>query len=133
MKLTLFFLKLRVFVSKKIKLIFFKRNFSAIWYYLCCLGSWKGKSLTSRWSIATFDRTDGHIGNEISQVVVNCLQSRILVNARKSELANWNCEWVIPIKYGKIMILPYFRVLSKTSARRLGKTRNANVSHLYQA
>lgn len=47
-----------------------------------------GKGLPSRQSIAMFDRTYGHIGTEISQVVLNYQQSRILVNARKSELAN---------------------------------------------
>lgn len=31
------------------------------------------------------------------------------------------------------MMLPYYKVLSKFSARRLGKTKNANVSHLKQA
>jgi len=39
-----------------------------------------------------FERTNGHIGNEMFQVVINYQQSRILVNARKSELANWNQE-----------------------------------------
>jgi len=47
-----------------------------------------GKGLPSRQSIAMLDRADGHIGNEISQVVLYYQQSRILVNARKSELAN---------------------------------------------
>jgi len=37
-----------------------------------------------------FERTNGHIGNEMPQVVFYYQQSRILVNARKSELANWN-------------------------------------------
>jgi len=31
-----------------------------------------------------FERTDGHIGNEISQVVLYYQQSRILVNAFKN-------------------------------------------------
>jgi hypothetical protein len=44
------------------------------------------KSLPSlRW-IAMFVRTYGHTGNEITRQI--CQQSRILVNARKSELAN---------------------------------------------
>jgi hypothetical protein len=47
-----------------------------------------GKGLPSRQSIAMLDRAYGHIGTEISQVVLNYQQSRILVNARKSELAN---------------------------------------------
>jgi len=37
-------------------------------WFILFNGSWKGKSLTSRWSIATFDRTNGHIGNEMPQV-----------------------------------------------------------------
>jgi len=37
-----------------------------------------------------FDRANDHIGNEMYQVVFYYQQSRILVNARKSELANWN-------------------------------------------
>jgi len=37
-----------------------------------------------------FDRADGHIGYEKPQVEFIYQQSRILVNARKSELANWN-------------------------------------------
>ena len=60
------------------------------------LGSWKGRSLPSRRSIVKFDRTDDHIGNEISQVALSYQQSRILVNARKSELANWN-QWCVII------------------------------------
>ena len=52
------------------------------------LGSWKGRSLPSQRSIVMFDRTNDHIGIEISQVAFCYQQSRILVNARKSELAN---------------------------------------------
>jgi len=51
-------------------------------------GSWWGKGLPSLRSIAKFERTSGHIGNEKPQVEFIYLQSRILVNARKSELAN---------------------------------------------
>jgi hypothetical protein len=52
-----------------------KKKFSAIRFYLFCLGSRKSKSLSSRRSKAKFDRTDGHIGNEIS-LVVNTISSR---------------------------------------------------------
>jgi hypothetical protein len=48
----------------------------------------RGNGLPSLRSKAKFDRTYGHIGSEIPQVIINYLQSRILVNARKSELAN---------------------------------------------
>ena len=47
-----------------------KRNFSVIRFDLNRLGSWKSKSLPSQRSIAKLDRANGHIGNEISQVVV---------------------------------------------------------------
>ena len=45
-----------------------QRNFSAIGFYLFCLGSWWGKGLPSRQSIAKLDRADGHIGSEMPQV-----------------------------------------------------------------
>jgi len=51
-------------------------------------GSWQDKSLPSLRSIAKFERRDGHIGEEIAPNPIGDLQSRILVNARKSELAN---------------------------------------------
>jgi len=51
-------------------------------------GSWWGKSLPSLRSIVTLERASGHIGSEKPQVEVFYQQSRILVNARKSELAN---------------------------------------------
>jgi len=80
-----------------------------------------------------FDRSNGHIGNEISQVEQLYQQSRILVNARKSELANWNheCDICDNVKenYDTTLLL----VLSKTGARRLGNARDASVSHLNQA
>nr|YP_007374945.1 hypothetical protein Pra_mt0317 [Phlebia radiata]CCF07385.1 hypothetical protein Pra_mt0317 [Phlebia radiata] len=51
-------------------------------------------------SLAKLERAAGHIGSEILQVVTFFIlirsgyyqQSRILVNARKSELANWNLK-----------------------------------------
>lgn len=45
-----------------------ERNFSAMEFDLIRLGSWQGKGLPSRQSIAKFVRTYGHIGSEISQV-----------------------------------------------------------------
>lgn len=54
----------------------------------CLKGSWQGKSLTSLRSIAIFEGRSGHIGNENPQIAFRNLQSRILVNALKSELAN---------------------------------------------
>jgi hypothetical protein len=81
-----------------------------------------------------FERTDGHIGNEMSQVIYNYQQSRILVNARKSELANWNHKQtkkcLIYDKVRKNNDITLLLVLSKAGARRLGKARNANVNHL---
>jgi len=72
-----------------IKLNYYERNFSTIRVDLFCLtGSWKGKSLTSLRSIAIFEGRSGHIGNENPQIAFRNLQSRILVNAQKSELAN---------------------------------------------
>jgi hypothetical protein len=47
-----------------------------------------GNGLPSRRSEAKFERTNSHIGNEMSLVDLLYQQSRILVNARKSELAN---------------------------------------------
>jgi len=52
------------------KLFFTERIVSAVGIVLTSLGSWEGKSLPSRWSKAKFERTNGHIGNEISQVVL---------------------------------------------------------------
>ena len=80
-----------------------------------------------------FDRTYDHIGNEISQVAFCYQQSRILVNARKSELANWNhisdlCDVVRENNDITLLI-----VSSKTGARRLGKARDTNVNHIKQA
>lgn len=46
-----------------------KRKYSTIGVDLIRLGSWKGNGLTSQRSIARFDRSYGHIGNEIPQVV----------------------------------------------------------------
>lgn len=55
----------------------------------------KGNGLPSLRSKAKLDRANGHIGREIPQVVMYYQQSRILVNARKSELANWIHKCVI--------------------------------------
>jgi len=79
------------------------------------------------------DRANGHIGNEISQVVFHYQQSRILVNARKSELANWNHLCVTSDKVRENNDITLLLVSSKAGARRLGKARDANVNHLYQA
>lgn len=92
-----------------------------------------GKGLPSRQSIAMLDRAYGHIGTEISQVVLNYQQSRILVNARKSELANWNHKCVICDKVRENYDIILLLVLSKAGARRLGKARGANVSRPNQA
>jgi len=69
----------------------------------------------------------------MSLVVFYYQQSRILVNARKSELANWNhicviCD-VVRENHDTTLLL----VSSKTGARRLGKARDANVSRPNQA
>ena len=80
------------------------------------------------------DRADGHIGNEISQVVfIHYQQSRILVNARKSELANWNHLCVTCDNVRENNDITLLLVSSKAGARRLGKARDANVSRLNQA
>jgi len=79
------------------------------------------------------DRANGHIGTEISQVVLHYQQSRILVNARKSELANWNHLCVISDNVRENNDIILLLVLSKTGARRLGKARDANVIRLNQA
>ena len=80
------------------------------------------------------DRADGHIGNEISQVVfIHYQQSRILVNARKSELANWNHLCVTCDNVRENNDITLLLVSSKTGARRLGKARDTNVSHHKQA
>jgi hypothetical protein len=97
------------------------------------LGSWKGRSLPSRRSIVMFDRTNDHIGNEISQVAYCYQQSRILVNARKSELANWNPWCVIEDKVRENNDITLLLVSSKARARRLGNARDTNVNRLDQA
>ena len=83
------------------------------------------------------DRADGHIGNEISQVVyTHYQQSRILVNARKSELANWNHKYMICVTWDNVRDnndITLLLVSSKAGARRLGKARDANVSLINQA
>lgn len=60
-------------------------------------------------------------------------QSRILVNARKSELANWIHKCVIYDKVRENNDIILLLVSSKTGARRLGKARDANVSRHNQA
>ena len=92
-----------------------------------------GKGLPSLQSIAMLDRADGHIGTEISQVVLYYQQSRILVNARKSELANWNHTCVKCDNVREDNDITLLLVLSKSGARRLGKARDANVSRPNQA
>ena len=80
------------------------------------------------------DRADGHIGNEISQVVfIHYQQSRILVNARKSEIANWNQRCVIFDNVKENNDNTLLLVSSKSGARRLGKAGDANVSSHNQA
>ena len=88
-----------------------------------------GNGLPSRQSIANLTESLATSGLKFTQVVFNYQQPRIFVNARKSEQANWN----------HFQISEYVRedydvtlriVLSKAGARRLGKTRNTNVSRL---
>jgi len=64
---------------------------------------------------------------------INYQQSRILVNARKSELANWNHTCVKCDNVREDNDITLLLVLSKSGARRLGKARDANVSRPNQA
>jgi len=53
------------------------------------------KAYPSLRSVAKFDRTNSHMGKEKYPVEFYYQQSRILVNARKSELANWNRNIIV--------------------------------------
>jgi hypothetical protein len=74
----------------KVKLLILLKKeffcFRILFTLIMIVGS--GNGLPSLRSKAKFDRTYGHIGSENTPSNINYLQSRILVNARKSELAN---------------------------------------------
>jgi len=90
----------------------------------------EGNGLPSRQSIANLTESLATSGLKFAQVVFNYQQPRIFVNARKSEQANWNHKRQTCDKVKEDNDVTLLLVSSKAGARRLGKTRDTNVSHL---